>query len=223
MGIHRRQCAWESLCKCWPRIGLLCDLCGPGPLFSVSTKSWGRFRCVHAPLAQRRPRRGAAPIVQIHWLQWPWESLYKGLPRSAFLNIRPAESLVPRRARRRPRDPRHGAVVDEAERGPGRTSEWGGSRPANPPGVVAGLGFRSREISRTRTTATRHHQAGRPGICDSYSVSDVQDLAQTAFRRRVFHEDVLAVQSTCRWEQPPNLAAGAGDNRTTAWAVTRSG
>ena len=104
---------------------------------------------------------------------------------------------------------RDGAVVDEAERGPGRTSEWGGSRPANPPGVVAGLGFRSREISRTRTTATRHHQAGRPGICDSYSVSDVQDLAQTAFRRRVLHEDVLAVQSTCRWEQPPNLAAGA--------------
>ena len=118
---------------------------------------------------------------------------------------------------------RDGAVVDEAERGPGRTSEWEGSRPANPPGVAAGLGFRSREISRTRTTATRHHQAGRPGICDSYSVSDVQDLAQTAFRRRVLHEDVLAVQSTCRWEQPPNLAAGAGDNRTTAWAVTRSG
>ena len=75
---------------------------------------------------------------------------------------------------------RDGAVVDEAERGPGRTSEWEGSRPANPPGVAAGLGFRSREISRTRTTATRHHQAGRPGICDSYSVSDVQDLAQTS-------------------------------------------
>ena len=37
---------------------------------------------------------------------------------------------------------RDGAVVDEAERGPGRTSEWEGSRPANPPGVAAGLLFR---------------------------------------------------------------------------------
>ena len=99
------DCVCESLYKCWPRTGLLCNLCGPGLRFSVRTRSWCRFRCVHAPLAHRRPRRGAAPIVQIHWLQWPWESLYKGLPRSAFLNIRPAESLVPRRARRRPRDP----------------------------------------------------------------------------------------------------------------------
>jgi len=31
---------------------------------------------VHAPLAQRRPRRGAAPTVQIHWLQYSGESLY---------------------------------------------------------------------------------------------------------------------------------------------------
>jgi len=209
----------ESLCKCWPRTGLLCNLYGPGLGFSVRTKPWCRFRCVHAPLAQRRPRRGA--------------TLYSSIGASGrgsrFIKVgrdlhssktRSCEECL-RRVRRRVLAVsftfgRDGAVVDEAERGPGRTSEWGGSRPANPPGVVAGLGFRSREISRTRTTATRHHQAGRPGICDSYSVSDVQDLAQTAFRRRVFHEDVLAVQSTCRWEQPPNLAAGAGDNRTSA-------
>ena len=38
---------------------LLCNLYGPGLGFSVRTKPWCRFRCVHAPLAQRRPRRGA--------------------------------------------------------------------------------------------------------------------------------------------------------------------
>ena len=41
---------------------------GPGPDAD--------FRCVHAPLAQRRPRRGAAPTVQIYWLQYSGESLY---------------------------------------------------------------------------------------------------------------------------------------------------
>ena len=66
----------ESLYKFWPRTGLLCNLCGPGLLFSVRTRSWCRFRCVHAPLAHRRSRRGAAPIVQIHWLQYSGESLY---------------------------------------------------------------------------------------------------------------------------------------------------
>jgi len=66
----------ESLYKSWPRTGLLCNLCGPGLLFSVRTRSWCRFRCVHAPLAHRRSRRGAAPIVQIHWLQYSGESLY---------------------------------------------------------------------------------------------------------------------------------------------------
>ena len=40
--------------------------------------------CSAALLGQRpewRLRRGATPRVEIHWLQWPWDSLYKKVCR----------------------------------------------------------------------------------------------------------------------------------------------
>ena len=96
--IHQRQCACESLCKCWPRTGLLCNLCGPGLLFSVRTKPLCRFRCVHAPLAQRGPRRGATLRVEIHWLGDACQAKPEYMPTPAF----PRLVFLPSRESRAP-------------------------------------------------------------------------------------------------------------------------